>query len=75
MGVVQNRKVELKTRRDTPDAGALQRSADFVTAYLLGFAIPDAIALLRMEDLYVESFEIKVRRGLGIAHWKTLALL
>eukprot|EP00271_Cylindrocystis_brebissonii_P012997 TRINITY_DN32535_c0_g1_i1.p1 TRINITY_DN32535_c0_g1~~TRINITY_DN32535_c0_g1_i1.p1 ORF type:complete len:242 (-),score=30.52 TRINITY_DN32535_c0_g1_i1:234-959(-) len=56
---LKNRKVELKTRRDTPDVGGLQRSADFVTAYLLGFSIPDAIALLRLEDLYVESFEIK----------------
>lgn len=56
---LKNRKVELKTRHDTPDGAALQKAADFVTAFILGFSIPDAIALLRMDDLYVESFEIK----------------
>lgn len=53
------RKVELKTRRDTPDGGSLQKCADFVHAFVLGFDIQDAIALLRLDDLYVESFEIK----------------
>jgi RNA-binding protein PNO1 len=56
---LQARKVELKTRKDTPDAGALQKCADFVHAFILGFDIQDAIALLRLDDLYVESFEIK----------------
>eukprot|EP00897_Mesotaenium_endlicherianum_P006305 jgi/Mesen1/5702/ME000288S04908 len=56
---LKNRKVELKTRRDTPDVSALQKSADFFTAFILGFTIADAIALLRLDDLYVESFEIK----------------
>ncbi|KAG7577062.1 K Homology domain type 1 superfamily [Arabidopsis thaliana x Arabidopsis arenosa] len=53
------RKVELKTRADTPDISNLQKSADFVHAFMLGFDIPDAISLLRMDELYVESFEIK----------------
>lgn len=59
--LVQNRKVELKTRKDTTDPSALQKSADFVSAFVLGFSIKDAIALLRLDDLYIESFEIKVR--------------
>ena len=56
---MQTRKVELKTRKDTPDAGSLQKCADFVHAFMLGFEIADALALLRLDDLYVESFEIK----------------
>ena len=28
-------------------------------AFVLGFDVADAIALLRLDDLYVESFEIK----------------
>ncbi|MCO5586029.1 hypothetical protein L7F22_039966 [Adiantum nelumboides] len=53
------RKVELKTRRDTPDTAALQKCADFVHAFMLGFDVADSIALLRLDDLYIESFEIK----------------
>jgi len=53
------RKVELKTRSDTPDVSNLQKCADFVHAFMLGFDVIDAIALLRLDELYVESFEIK----------------
>lgn len=53
------KKVELKTNADTPDTGSLQKAADFVQAFILGFDIADAIALLRLDDLYVEVFEVK----------------
>ncbi|QCD98242.1 RNA-binding protein PNO1 [Vigna unguiculata] len=59
------RRVELKTRTDTPDISNLQKCADFVHAFMLGFDVIDAIALLhaiallRLDELYVESFEIK----------------
>jgi len=56
---LQARKVELKSRSDTPEIGNLQKCADFVHAFMLGFDVPDAIALLRLDDLYVESFEIR----------------
>ena len=49
----------MKTTDKTPDAGNLQRAADFVHAYILGFDISDAVALLRLDDLYVECFEVK----------------
>lgn len=53
------RKVELKTRSDTPDVSNLQKCADFVHAFMLGLDVIDAVALLRMDELYVDSFEIK----------------
>ncbi|CAI0540972.1 unnamed protein product [Linum tenue] len=53
------RKVELKTRVDTPDISNLQKCADFVHAFMMGFDVIDAVALLRMDELYVDSFEIK----------------
>ncbi|KAL3527556.1 hypothetical protein ACH5RR_012212 [Cinchona calisaya] len=53
------RKVELKTRPDTPDISNLQKCADFVHAFMLGFDVCDAVSLLRLDELYVESFEIK----------------
>ncbi|RKO86960.1 hypothetical protein BDK51DRAFT_16373 [Blyttiomyces helicus] len=51
--------VELRTCEETEDAGALQKGADFVKAYALGFEISDAVALLRLDDLYIDTFEVK----------------
>jgi RNA-binding protein PNO1 len=54
----KNRTVELKTSNYTTEVGALQKAEDFVKAFLLGFEFTDAVALLRLDDLYVESFEV-----------------
>lgn len=51
--------VELRTSSLTTDTGALQKGEDFVKAFTLGFEVDDAIALLRLDDLYIETFEIK----------------
>ncbi|SCV71342.1 BQ2448_2930 [Microbotryum intermedium] len=48
-----------QTSKHTPSPSSLTRASDFLSAYALGFAVEDAIALLRLEELYVESFEIK----------------
>ncbi|KAH0830642.1 hypothetical protein J3R83DRAFT_2097 [Lanmaoa asiatica] len=56
---VQRRCVEIRTSRHTKDTGSIQKGADFVKAYALGFDVNDAIALLRLDDLYLDSFEIK----------------
>lgn len=53
------KRVEIRTTPGTPDAGSLQKAADFVGAVILGFGLRDAVALLRLDDLYVESFEVK----------------
>lgn len=62
---VRSRAVELRTCPETQDIGALQKGADFVRAYGLGFEIDDAIALLRLDDLYIDTFEIKDVRTLA----------
>ena len=62
----KTRSVELKTSTYTLDASSLQKGADFVSAYMLGFEVQDAVALLRLEDLFVESFkvtDVKMLRG------------
>ncbi|KAK7184814.1 pre-rRNA-processing protein PNO1 [Paraphaeosphaeria sporulosa] len=51
--------VEMRTSSATTDTGALQKGEDFVKAFCLGFDVDDAIALLRLDDLYIETFEIK----------------
>ncbi|OSD08564.1 eukaryotic type KH-domain (KH-domain type I) [Trametes coccinea BRFM310] len=56
---VQRKCVEIRTSKHTKDIGAIQKGADFVKAFALGFDVNDAIALLRLDDLYLDSFEIK----------------
>eukprot|EP01135_Chromosphaera_perkinsii_P001072 Nk52_evm22s158 gene=Nk52_evmTU22s158 len=55
---LKTRHVELKTSDFTTDTGALQRGADFVKAFMLGFEVNDALALLRLDDLYIDSFDV-----------------
>lgn len=52
---IKSRAVELRTSKFTTDPGALQKGEDFVKAFTLGFDVDDAIALLRLDDLYIES--------------------
>lgn len=62
----KTRSVEMKTSPHTLDVGALQKGADFVSAFMMGFEVQDAVALLRLDDLYVESFnvtDVKILRG------------
>lgn len=56
---LKTKTVELRTNKATEDEGALQKGADFIKAFTLGFDVDDAIALLRLDDLYIETFEIK----------------
>ena len=65
---VKARAVELRSSRHTSDPGALQKGEDFVKAFSLGFDIDDAIALLRLDDLYIETFEIKDVKTLNGEH-------
>lgn len=56
---LKTKTVELRTNKFTEDEGALQKGADFIKAFTLGFDVDDAIALLRLDDLYIETFEVK----------------
>ncbi|XP_005184464.1 RNA-binding protein pno1 [Musca domestica] len=53
------RQVELRISPETPDISNLQKGADFVKAFLCGFEVDDALALLRLDDLFLETFEVK----------------
>ena len=65
---IKNRAVELRTSRFTTDTEALQKGEDFVKAFTLGFDVDDAIALLRLDDLYIRSFEIRDIKALNGEH-------
>merc|ERR1711939_792035 len=56
---IHSKSVELRSSKHTTDPGALQKGADFVQAFSLGFDIDDAIALLRLDDLYIQTFQIQ----------------
>ena len=49
---VKSKAVELRTSSLTTDPGALQKGADFIQAFVYGFDVEDAIALLRLDHLY-----------------------
>lgn len=51
--------IELATSPLTESPLALQKAHDFCKAFCLGFELRDAIALLRLDDLYIDSFEFK----------------
>lgn len=55
---LKTRNVEIKISPDTTDIANLQKGADFVKAFIYGFDVDDALALLRLDDLFIESFEI-----------------
>ncbi|KAF2108956.1 hypothetical protein BDV96DRAFT_529888 [Lophiotrema nucula] len=65
---VKTNSVELRSSTHTTDTGALQKGEDFVKAFTLGFDVDDAIALLRLDDLYIETFEIKDVKTLNGEH-------
>ena len=65
---VRARAIELRTSKVTVDDDALQKGEDFVKAFTLGFDVDDAIALLRLDDLYIETFEIKDVKTLSGEH-------
>lgn len=56
---LRTRNVEIRNSKATTEDTALQKAADFIKAFTLGFDVEDALALLRLDDLFVDSFEIQ----------------
>lgn len=56
---VRKKEVQIRTCSKTTDPGAVQKGEDFLKAFMVGFDIDDSVALLRLNDLYTETFEVK----------------
>ncbi|KAK5084069.1 pre-rRNA-processing protein pno1 [Exophiala xenobiotica] len=65
---IKSKAVEMRTSRYTTSTDSLQKGEDFIRAFTLGFDVDDAIALLRLDDLYIETFEIKDVKTLNGEH-------
>ncbi|KAI3378812.1 hypothetical protein SNEBB_000811 [Seison nebaliae] len=58
--------VEMRTCEKTDDISIIQKACDFINAFALGFEIDDAITLIRLDDLFLESFyvtDVKYLKG------------
>ncbi|KAJ3610929.1 hypothetical protein NHX12_023019 [Muraenolepis orangiensis] len=55
---LKTRNVEIKTCKETKEIGALTKASDFVKAFVLGFNVDDALALIRLDELFLESFDV-----------------
>lgn len=58
--------VELKGSEE--QSQLLQKAEEFVKAFAYGFDLQDAIVLLRLDDMYMDSFEVKDVKTLNGEH-------
>ncbi|CAG8566158.1 735_t:CDS:2 [Rhizophagus irregularis] len=57
--LVKHLSLQVRMNTRSNHSGSLQKAADFVKAFMMGFDVEDAIAILRVDDLYIDSFDIK----------------
>jgi len=56
---LKSRKVEIREGSKDVDPSFIQKAEDFVKAFIYGFEVDDALALIRLEDLFIDSFEVQ----------------
>merc|ERR1712146_851742 len=56
---LKTRTVEIATKVETEDFGTLQKGFDFINAFILGFNVNDAAALISSDELFMQTFDLK----------------
>lgn len=56
---LRKKAIEIRMSNACEEVAYLQKAADFCKAFMLGFDVQDSIALLRLDDLFIQSFEVK----------------
>uniref|UniRef100_A0A7S4N3R7 Pre-rRNA-processing protein PNO1 n=1 Tax=Paramoeba aestuarina TaxID=180227 RepID=A0A7S4N3R7_9EUKA len=56
---LKTRSIDIRAGPNTTDDSALQKGEDFIRAVVIGFEINDALALIRLDDIYLDGFEVK----------------
>ena len=62
-----SKSIELKSTPQT-EPSFMQKAVDFISAFALGFDVDDCLALVRLDDLFLESFEVKDVKSLQGDH-------
>merc|ERR1712008_403947 len=55
----KKRLVELRASKACMEISALQKGVDFITAFIYGFDIDDSLALVRLDELFLETFQVQ----------------
>lgn len=56
---LQTKRIEFRTNHTTENPAAIQKTEEFLKAFALGFDVDDAVVLLRLDNLYLETFNIR----------------
>merc|ERR1719265_120110 len=62
------KQIEIRFGPETEQLDALTRAINYVRAFILGFEIKDALTILRLNNIFLDSFEITDVRRLNGDH-------